>query len=96
MPWRIIFVLIFLSGNFFGSLRAGEPSIAPANAPQTRALIETDALALLTTALQKNYVKDKGELELNFTQPWSAPVLPDEPLAVKILELPSAGVTPSF
>ena len=59
-------------------------------------MTEADALALLTTTLQKNYVKDKGELELNFTQPWTAPVLPDEPLTVKILELPTAGVTPSF
>ncbi len=55
-----------------------------------------DALTLLTATLQKNYVKDKGELELNFKQPWVAPILPDEPLTVKILELPAGGVTPSF
>ncbi|HEY1716769.1 MAG TPA: flagellar basal body P-ring formation chaperone FlgA [Verrucomicrobiae bacterium] len=78
-------------------LRADEVSTAPTtNAPLTRTLTESDALALLTATLQKDYVKDKGELELNFTQPWIAPVLPDEPLTVKILELPTAGVTPAF
>lgn len=60
------------------------------------ALTEAAALALLTSTLQKNYVKDKGELELNFTQPWTAPTVPDEPLTVRVLELPTAGVTRSF
>ncbi len=63
---------------------------------RNRTLNEADAIALLTTTLQQNYVKDRGELELSFTQPWDAPVLPDEPLTVKILEIPTAGVTPSF
>ena len=59
-------------------------------------LTEAGTLALLTATLQKNYVKDKGELELNFVQPWSATTLPDEPLTVKILELPMEGVTRAF
>ena len=59
-------------------------------------LTEMEALDLLTATLQKNYVKDKGDLELNFTQPWDAPTVPDEPLTVKIVELPTAGVTPAF
>jgi len=63
---------------------------------RTHALTESAALALLTTTLQKNYVKDKGQLELDFIQSWSAPTLPDEPLTVKILELPMEGVTRSF
>lgn len=57
---------------------------------------EEALLALLTATLQKDCVKDKGELELTLKQPWAAPVVPDEPLALKILELPTAGVTPSF
>ena len=59
-------------------------------------LTEMDATALLTATLQKNYVKDKGELELDFTQPWTPPTVPDEPLTVRILELPGSGVTPMF
>jgi flagella basal body P-ring formation protein FlgA len=92
----LVCTLIFFAGNFVNLLRADEPSIVQTNAPNTRVLTEADTLTLLTSTLQKNYVKDKGELELNFTQPWTAPVLPDEPLTVKILELPTAGVTPSF
>lgn len=57
---------------------------------------EAEMLALLTATLQREVVKDKGELELNFQQPWAAQILPDEPLTLKILELPTAGVTPSF
>ncbi len=98
--WRLVGVWIFLLGVFCLSennpLRADEISTSSTNAPLTKVLTETDALKLLTATLQKNYVKGKGELELNFTQPWIAPTLPDEPLTVKILELPTAGVTPSF
>lgn len=76
------------------SVRAEAPSPA---APKARKLLtEADALALLTSKLQETYVKDRGELELSFTQPWVAPTLPDEPLTVKILEIPTAGVTPAF
>jgi flagella basal body P-ring formation protein FlgA len=56
---------------------------------------EAALLALLTATLQRDCVKDKGELELSLTQPWSAPVVPDEPLTLKILEQPTAGVTPA-
>jgi flagellar basal body P-ring formation protein FlgA len=63
---------------------------------RARSFGETEMLGLLTATLQCDFVKDKGELELNFQQPWAAQVLPDEPLTLKILELPTAGVTPSF
>jgi flagella basal body P-ring formation protein FlgA len=93
--FRILLIVVFcFAANV--ALRAQDISAAPANAPSVRVLTETDALALLTSTLQKKYVKNKGELELNFTQPWVAPTLRDEPLTVRILELPTAGVTPSF
>jgi flagella basal body P-ring formation protein FlgA len=63
---------------------------------RAREFSEGEMLALLTATLQHDYVKDKGELELSLTQPWAPPVVPDEPLTLKILELPSAGVTPAF
>ncbi|HEV2453573.1 MAG TPA: flagellar basal body P-ring formation chaperone FlgA [Verrucomicrobiae bacterium] len=63
---------------------------------RSRTLNEADAVALLTAKLQQDFVKDQGELELDFTQPWDAPVVPDEPLSVKILETPTAGVSPFF
>ena len=73
-----------------------QTSAGAAPAPQLRAFTETNLLALLTTTLQRDYVKDTGELELILTQPWTPPMLPDQPLALKILELPTAGVTPAF
>jgi flagella basal body P-ring formation protein FlgA len=63
---------------------------------RSRTLTEADAVALLTAKLQRDFVKDQGELELDFTQPWDAPVVPDEPLSVKVLETPTAGVSPFF
>jgi len=63
---------------------------------RTRTLNEANLVTLLTASLQQNYVKDRGELELNLTQPWDAAVVPDEPLTVKVLELPIEGVTRSF
>jgi flagella basal body P-ring formation protein FlgA len=63
---------------------------------RTHTLNQTDALNLLTLALQQSYVKDHGDLELNMTQPWDAPVVPDEALTVKFLELPAEGISRSF
>ncbi len=63
---------------------------------RTREYSEAEMLAQLTATLQHDYVRDKGELELSLTHPWSPPVVPDEPLTLKILELPTAGATPAF
>ena len=63
---------------------------------RARTLGESDLLGLLTAALQRDYTKDKGLLELRLAQPWNALVVPDETLSLDILELPSLGVTPSF
>jgi len=99
----MIFLVLALAGGLGSTrLEAGEPAPAaiaasPASVVQsTRTLTETDVLALLTATLQRDYVKDKGTLELAFTQPWTAITVPDGPLSVKILELPTAGVTSSF
>jgi len=51
---------------------------------------------LLTQTLQDTYVKDRGELELRITQPWTSRKISDEPLTVKITEVPTIGVSPSF
>ena len=63
---------------------------------KTRILDENTVKQMLTAALQDEVVKDRGELELRMTRPWSAVALPDEPLSVKVLELPVMGVTSSF
>jgi flagella basal body P-ring formation protein FlgA len=62
----------------------------------TRQYDDTAMLALLTAAFQKEYVKDRGDLELSFSQPWTAVALPDEPITLRILEAPVSGVSTSF
>lgn len=63
---------------------------------RTRMLTEAEALALVSETLQRDCVKDRGELELRFTRPWTAISVPDEPLTVKVVDLPTLGITPSF
>ncbi len=62
----------------------------------TRVLTQAVLSDLLTGALQSEQVKDQGQLELRFMRPWSPIVLPDETLSVKILEVPTTGVSPNF
>jgi flagella basal body P-ring formation protein FlgA len=61
-----------------------------------RLLAESDLKDLLTASLQQDYVKDRGELELRFSRPVLPTSVIDEPLTVKILDLPVAGVTANF
>jgi flagella basal body P-ring formation protein FlgA len=63
---------------------------------RARTLGESDILGMLTAALQHDYIKDRGQLELHLGQPWSPLVVPDEPLTLEITELPNSGVIPGF
>lgn len=63
---------------------------------RAKTLGESDVLGLLTAALQNNYVKDKGQLELKLAQPWNPLLLPDEPLTLDVSEIPGLGVTSNF
>ncbi len=63
---------------------------------RARTFGESDVLGLLTATLQKDFIKDKGQLEIRLAQPWKALVLPDEPLTLDVQEMPMNGVTPSF
>ena len=63
---------------------------------RARALGEAELRDLLTATLQSEVVKDRGELELRFSRPWSPVSVPDEPIALKLLDVPATGVTPNF
>ena len=63
---------------------------------RARALGEAELRDLLTATLQGDVVKDRGELELRLSRPWSPVNVPDEPIALKLLDVPAAGVTPHF
>jgi flagellar basal body P-ring formation protein FlgA len=60
---------------------------------RSRTLTEADLKEQLTAVLQRDYVKDKGELELRLTRPWLPMLVPDESLTLKILDLPTTGIT---
>jgi flagella basal body P-ring formation protein FlgA len=61
-----------------------------------RELDEPEMTALLLAAFQSNYVKDLGELELHFSQPWTPVSVPDESLTLMITEAPGAGLNSVF
>jgi len=99
--FRRFFLYASLGGLLAAGRGAAEPAAPDAAVPAAGArppqiFSEASLRTLLTATLQRDYVKDRGELELIFQQPWAAPMLPDEPLTVKILELPGTGVTPVF
>ncbi len=63
---------------------------------RSRMLGEADLLALVRTTLQEQHVKDRGELELRLPRPWTTIRIPDEPLTLRVLDLPTSGVNSYF
>ncbi|HLH52272.1 MAG TPA: flagellar basal body P-ring formation chaperone FlgA [Verrucomicrobiae bacterium] len=63
---------------------------------RSRLLDEKETLELLTSALQRQYVKDSGELEVRLSRPWANVAVPDEAFSLKVLEIPSTGIAPAF
>jgi flagella basal body P-ring formation protein FlgA len=98
--FRAFCILAFLA-CLTGTVRAdgvmaSSPIPATAAAPSERLFEQTELISLLTTTLQQDYVKDKGDLELRVTQPWTARKVPTDPITLKILEMPTIGVSSSF
>jgi flagellar basal body P-ring formation protein FlgA len=60
-----------------------------------RDLNEAEARDLLTATLQREVVKDKGDLELRLTRAWTPVAVPDEPLTLKVTDLPASGLLPN-
>jgi flagella basal body P-ring formation protein FlgA len=63
---------------------------------RTRPLEEAETKDLLVAALQRDFVKDRGELELRFARAWAPVNVADEPFTVSILDMPAGGVSPNF
>lgn len=63
---------------------------------RTRSLEEVEVRDMLRTVLQREQVRDRGELELRFTRAWSSIVVPDEPLSLRVVDLPASGVGAHF
>lgn len=62
-------------------------------ARRSRSLGEGDLKELLTAALQEKAAA-RGELELRITRPWTPIQVPDEPVTLRILDLPATGLNP--
>jgi flagella basal body P-ring formation protein FlgA len=63
---------------------------------RARVLGEAELRDLLTATLQKEVIKERGELELRFSRPWPALQVPDEMLLLRVLDLPATGVSANF
>src|SRR5579871_3218098 len=63
---------------------------------RTRQLNDSDVIKLLTDTLQRDVVKNRGELELQLSRPGPPLIVPDEAITLKTTELPVGGVTPTF
>lgn len=62
----------------------------------TRVVDENILRPLLQEKLQDESVKTRGELELRFTKAWNNLIVSDDALTLKILDIPSSGVSPMF
>ena len=97
--------LVFSRSQFLAAVSnlapelAGHPWAGPERIRITRrarTLAEAEIRQWLAAKLQRESVKDKGELELRFGRPWTPIVVPDEALEIKVTDLPPTGVTGSF
>ena len=62
---------------------------------RSRQLLDFQLVDLLTAALQKQYNMGGGELDLRLVHPWTAVVVPEEQLDLRLTELPGAGLLPT-
>jgi flagella basal body P-ring formation protein FlgA len=62
----------------------------------THRLTDSEFTQLLIDTLQREQIKNLGQLELQLTHPLPPALVPDEGVALKVTELPSAGVGPNF
>lgn len=63
---------------------------------QSRMLGERELKDLLRANLQERVVRERGEVEVHFSRPWSAVSVPDEPLTVRLADLPGGGLPPTL
>ncbi len=63
---------------------------------KTRSFDEEELRLLVNAQLQQDVVKDRGELELRLSRPWTAINVPDEPISVRVTDLPATGISALF
>lgn len=97
--------LVLTRAQILAALKAQDPELAKTEfvgservrvTRRTRLLKEADLKELLLAVLQRDFVRDRGDLEINLTRPWNPVLVPDEALELKVVDAPVAGVSPSF
>lgn len=97
--------LVLTRAQILATLRTNAPQLVTTNwtgvdririSRRVRLLKEAEVKEQLVSTLQKDVVREKGELELRLNRPWAAMAIPDEPYKIHILDLPTAGVTSTF
>jgi flagella basal body P-ring formation protein FlgA len=63
---------------------------------RARMMDETEIRQMLTTTLQNEQVRERGELEIRFVRPWAPVLVPDEALALRVIDLPNTGISGNF
>lgn len=63
---------------------------------RVRVMADSEFRQLLTATLQNEQVRDKGELDLTLTRGVGNPLVPDEPLELRILDMPRSGLAPTM
>lgn len=83
-------------------LQKSAPELAPTNwtgsaqvrvTRRTRLLGESELKELLTDVLQREHIRQRGELELSFPRTWSPVTVPDETLTLRLLDVPASGLS---
>lgn len=59
---------------------------------RTRQFADSDLMDMLTATLQRDLVKDRGELEMHLIRPWTSVAVPDESIEMKVSGLPGNGI----
>ncbi|MBE7498720.1 MAG: flagellar basal body P-ring formation protein FlgA [Verrucomicrobiales bacterium] len=61
---------------------------------RTRPLGEAEVRDLLLAALQSGWVANRGDLDLRLARPWTSVQVPDDPLSLRLLDVPASGLSP--
>lgn len=93
-PFRLHILLLTAFCAAGGTLATGSELSSRAVSPAGFA--ESDLLGLLTRTLQSEQVRDRGELELRALRPWTTLPVAPETVSLRIVELPTAGVSGQF
>ncbi len=77
-----------------GRTWAGSPAIQITR--RMRQLGGDEILDSLTSLLQKQQGRDQGQIELRWARPWTPVLIGDESYTLKLVDFPSAGLTPNL